>query len=80
MYVCNYSCVYQKSNYKVLTVYDNSSDKFNTEFDIRHCPIKIKVTEGILKFSPFTIILTVSSYNYALTNGQGDGFKICCSI
>ena len=38
-----------------IVVYENSSD----EFDIGHCPIKVKVTA--LNFSPFTAIQTVKS-------------------
>ena len=40
-------------------VYENSSD----EFDIEHHQIKVKVTVGLQKFSPFTTIQTVRSYN-----------------
>ena len=42
-----------------IVVYENSSD----EFDIGHCPIKVKVT---LKFSPFTTIQTVKAHISAL--------------
>ena len=35
-----------------IVVYENSSDKF----DIRLCRIKVKVTVGVQKFSPFTTI------------------------
>ena len=38
--------------------YENSSD----EFDIELCRIKVKVTVGVQKFSPFTTIQTVRSY------------------
>ena len=37
-------------------VYKNSSD----EFDIEHLRIKVKVTVGLQKFSPFARIQTVS--------------------
>ena len=34
--------------------------------DIEHCQIKVKVTLGLQKFSPFTTIQTVRSYNSTL--------------
>ena len=40
-----------------IVVYENSSD----EFDIVH-QIKVKVTVGVQKFSPFTTKQTVKSY------------------
>ena len=45
-----------------IVVYENSSD----EFDIGHCPIKVKVTAWLWTFSPFTTIQTVRSYISAL--------------
>ena len=42
-----------------VVVYEKSSD----EFDIEHCRIKVKVIIGVQKFSPFTTIQTVRSYN-----------------
>ena len=41
-----------------IVVYENSSD----EFDIELHWIKVKVTVGVQKFSPFTTIQTVRSY------------------
>ena len=41
-----------------ILVYENSSD----EFDIEHHQIKVKVTAGLQKFSPFTTIQTVRAY------------------
>ena len=49
-----------KSEYSV--VYENSSD----EFDIELHRIKVKVTVGVQKFSPFTTIQTVRSYSSTL--------------
>ena len=49
-----------KSDYSV--VYENSSD----EFDIELHRIKVKVTVGVQKFSPFTTIQTVRSYSSTL--------------
>ena len=43
-------------------VYENSSD----EFDVEHGWIKVKVTIGFQKFSPFTTIQIVRSYNSTL--------------
>ena len=45
-----------------IVVYENSSD----EFDIEHCWIKVKITVGVQKFSPFTTIQTVRSCNSTL--------------
>ena len=42
-----------------IVVYENSSD----EFDIEHHRIKVKVTVGLQKRSPFTTIQTIRSYN-----------------
>ena len=43
--------------FKNFVVYEIKSDKF----DIGHCWIKVKVTVGVQKFSPFTAIQTVRS-------------------
>ena len=45
-----------------IVVYENSSDKF----EIEHHQIKVKVTVGLQKFSRFTTIQTVRSYNSTL--------------
>ena len=45
-----------------IVVYKNISDEFNIE----HHRIKVKVTVGLQKFSPFTTIQTVRSYNSTL--------------
>ena len=45
-----------------IVVYENSSD----EFVIEHHRIKVKVTVGVKKFSPFTTIQIVRSYNSTL--------------
>ena len=42
-----------------IVAYENSSE----EFDIEHHQIKVKVTLVLQKFSPFTTIQTVRSYN-----------------
>ena len=49
-----------------IVLYENSSDKF----DIEHHRIKVKVTVGLQKFSPFTIIQTVRSYNSTLVQAR----------
>ena len=49
-----------------IVVYDNSSD----EFDIENHRIKVKVTVGLQKFSPFTTIQTVRSYNSTLVQAR----------
>ena len=53
-----------KSEY--IEVYENSSD----EFDIELHWIKIKVTVGVQKFSPFTTIQTVRSYSSTLVQAR----------
>ena len=45
-----------------IVIYENSSD----EFDIQFRRIKVKVTVGVQKFSPFTTIQTVRSYSSTL--------------
>ena len=53
-----------KSEY--IVVYENSSD----EFDIELHRIKVKVTVGFQKFSPFTTIQTVRSYSSTLVQAR----------
>ena len=53
-----------KSEY--IVVYENSSD----EFDIELHWIKVKVTVGVQKFSPFTTIQTVRSYSSTLVQAR----------
>ena len=49
-----------------VVVYENSSD----EFDIELRRIKVKVTVGVQRFSPFTTIQTVRSYNSTLVQAR----------
>ena len=49
-----------------IVVYKNSSD----EFDIELRQIKVKVTVGVQKFSPFTTIQTVRSYSSTLVQAR----------
>ena len=49
-----------------IVVYENSLD----EFDIELRQIKVKVTVGIQKFSPFTTIQTVRSYSSTLVQAR----------
>ena len=53
-----------KSEY--IVVYENSSD----EFDIELHRIKVKVTVGVQKFSPFTTMQTVRSYSSTLVKAR----------
>ena len=53
-----------KSEY--IVVYENSSD----EFDIELHRIKVKVTVGVQKISPFTTIQTVRSYSSTLVQAR----------
>ena len=49
-----------------IVVYEKSSD----DFDIVHCRIKVKVNVCVYKFSPFTTIQTVRSYNSTLVQDR----------
>ena len=74
--VCPCLCVFLHDNskrnrsrntkLKYVVVYENSSD----EFDIELHRIKVKVTVGVQKFSPFTTIQTVRSYSSTLVQAR----------
>ena len=74
--VCLCVCVFLHDNSKrnrsrntkseYIVVYENSSD----EFDIELHRIKVKVTVGVQKFSPFTTIQTVRSYSSSLVQAR----------
>ena len=74
--VCVCVCVFLHDNSKrnrsrntkseYIVVYENSSD----EFDIELRRIKVKVTVGVQKFSPFTTIQTVRSYSSILVQAR----------
>ena len=74
--VCVSVCVFLHDNSKrnrsrnmkleYIVVYENCSD----EFDIELHRIKVKVTVGIQKFSPFTTIQTVRSYSSTLVQAR----------
>ena len=49
-----------------IVVYENISDEFDTELR----QIKVKVTVGVQRFSPFTTIQTVRSYNSTLVQAR----------
>ena len=51
---------------KYIVVYANSSD----EFDIEHYRIKVKVTVGLQKFSPFTTTQIFRNYNSTLVQAR----------
>ena len=63
-----------KSEY--IVVYENSSD----EFDIEFYRIKVKVTVGVQKFSPFTTIQTVRSYSSTLVQARNLILSICLHL
>ena len=63
-----------KSEY--IVVYENSSD----EFDIELHRIKVKVTVGVQKFSPFTTIQTVRSYSSTLVQARNLILNICLHL
>ena len=74
--VCVCVCVFLHDNSKrnrsrntkleYIVVYENSSD----EFDIELHRIKVKVTVGVQKFSPFTTIQTIRSYSSTLVQAR----------
>ena len=74
--VCVCLCVFLQDNSKrnrsrntkseYIVVYENSSDEFNIELH----RIKVKVTVGVQKFSPFTTIQTVRSYSSTLVQAR----------
>ena len=74
--VCVCVCVFLHNNSKrnrsrntkseYIVVYENSWD----EFDIELHRIKVKVTVGVQKFSPFTTIQTVRSYSSTLVQAR----------
>ena len=76
VFVCVCVCVFLHDNSKrhrsrntkseYIVVYENSSD----EFDIELHRIKVKVTVGVQKFSPFTTIQTVRSYSSTLVQAR----------
>ena len=49
-----------------IVVFENSSDEFDIELHL----IKVKVTGGVQKFSPFTTIQTVRSYSSTLVQAR----------
>ena len=49
-----------------IVVYENISDKF----DIEHHRIKVKVTVGLQKCSPFTTVQTVRSYKSTVVQAR----------
>ena len=63
-----------KSEYSV--VYENSLD----EFDIELHRIKVKVTVGVKKFSPFITIQTARSYSSTLVQARNLILSICLHL
>ena len=61
---------------KYIVVYENSSDKFDIELHL----IKVQVTVGLQKFSPFTTIQTVRSYNSTLVQARKLILSICVHL
>ena len=76
VFVCVCVCVFLHNNSKrnrsrntkleYIVEHENSLD----EFDIELCRIKVKVTVGVQKFSPFTTIQTVRSYSSTLVQAR----------
>ena len=56
----------RNTKWEYIVVYENNSD----EFDIELHRIKVKVTVGVQKFSPFTTIQTVRSYSSTLVQAR----------
>ena len=59
-----------------VVVYENSLD----EFDIELHRIKAKVTVGVQKYSPFTTIQTVRSYNSTLVQARKLILSMCVHL
>ena len=86
VFVCVCVCVFLHDNSKrnrsrntkseYIVVYENSSD----EFDIELHRIKVKVTVGVQKFSPFTTIQTVRSYSSTLVQARNLILNICLHL
>ena len=57
---------YRNTKLEYSVVYENSSE----EFDIELHRIKVKVTVGVQKFSPFTTMQTVRSYSSTLVQAR----------
>ena len=76
VFVCVCVCVFLHDNSKrnrsrntkseYIVIYENSSD----EFDIELHRIKVKVTVGVQKFSPFTTIQSLRSYSSTLVQAR----------
>ena len=69
--ICVCLCVFLHDNsecnrYRNMKLNDNISKKF----DIEHCRIKVKVTVCLKRFSQFTTIQTVRSYNSTLVQAR----------
>ena len=84
--VCVCLCVFLHDNSKrnrsrntkleYIVEHENSSD----EFDIELRRIKVKVTVGVQKFSPFTTIQTVRSYSSTLVQARNLILSICLHL
>ena len=59
-----------------VVVYENSSEGL----DIEHHGIKVKVTVGLQKFSPFTTIQIVRSYNSTLVQARKLILSMCVHL
>ena len=57
---------FRNTKLEYIVLYENSSD----EFDIELRRIKVKVTVGVQKFSPFTTIQIVRSYSSTLVQAR----------
>ena len=62
--------------FEYIVVYENSSE----EFDIELHRIKVKVTVGLQKFSPFTTVQTVRSYNSTLVQARKLILSMCVHL
>ena len=67
---------FRNTKLEYIVVYENSSD----EFDIELHRIKVKVTVGVQKFSPFTTVQTVRSYGSTLVQARNLILSICLHL